>query len=187
MIVDRVETVCRENLARKFGNTMVFGPIDVRQRSTDGGRVLEVTATYAEVRGISVESRGAAAMAGAEVQLRELSIDNPLEHSLITENEFPGFRGQTQRSEGQGGTRTNELTAGAGPWQSGQQPHYERNKSASAKEPDMTTKPETFLPLPESPERTSGTKAKGTQPGATQVLDTSLIPRAFRSTTTWGP
>ena len=44
-LVDSVETVYRENLDREFGNTMVFGPIDVRQRSTDGGSVIEGTAT----------------------------------------------------------------------------------------------------------------------------------------------
>ena len=90
-IVDRVETVCRENLAREFGNSMVFGPIDVRQRSADGGSVLEVSATYAEVRGIPVESRGAAARAGAVEQLRQLGIDNRIEYSFITEVELPSF------------------------------------------------------------------------------------------------
>ena len=90
-LVDRVETVCRENLAREFGNAMLFGPIDVRQRSTDGGSVVKVTITYAEVRGIPGEIRGAAAMAGAVDQLRELGIDNRIEYSFITEGEFPGF------------------------------------------------------------------------------------------------
>ena len=49
-LVDRVENVCRENLAREFGNTMVFGPIDVRQRSADGGSVIEVTVTSGRFR-----------------------------------------------------------------------------------------------------------------------------------------
>ena len=100
MIVDRVETACRENLARKFGNTMVFGPIDVRQRSTDGGSVIEVTVTCAEVQGTPGGTGGAAAMAGAAEQLRELGIDNRIEYSFLTEDEFPGFlAGERERAE----------------------------------------------------------------------------------------
>ena len=70
-------------LAREFGNTMLFGPIDVRQRSADCGSVIEVAVTCAEVQGIPGETRGAAAMAGAVEQLRELGIHNRIEYSFV--------------------------------------------------------------------------------------------------------
>ena len=89
-LVESVETVCRENLDREFGNTMVFEPTHARQRSADDGSVIEVTITCAEVQEIPVETKGAAAMAGAVEQSSEPGMDNRIEDSFITEDELPG-------------------------------------------------------------------------------------------------
>ena len=95
-----------ENLTEEFGNAVVFDPINVRQRMAGSEDRLEITVTYDEAQGIFDEAMGAAAMASAVEQLRELDIDNRIEHSFITKDEFPGLlAGQREGPDHQRATK----------------------------------------------------------------------------------
>ena len=146
----------------------MFWPIAGRQGSTDGGSAIEVAVTCAEVRGIPVESRSAAAIggrSGAAQGAGRRQPDRVLIHHRGRVSRFSGagagkHRGVKDRQE----PTPAKWQPVAGPESFIQPSRCIQTKAAGFGGSCTTAKPEIFQPLSYAPERTFGERAKRLMP-----------------------
>ena len=100
-VAEKLEALCRENLARELGDSSVIGPNVIEQTQASDRSTIHINVVYDVTSDRPDEEKAAAALKAAVDQMPELRRGPPIAYSFVSEREYPAFLVERDRPTGE--------------------------------------------------------------------------------------